>query len=112
MKLLDQVCLKAKTKFKSVGACTFALLSSLTIFTATTLSAAVSAQPTDGGGHRGPPPEALAACKTLASGAACSFTGGRGEAKGSCWAPEGKPLACKPKDAPQRDKQPVPQPKK
>lgn len=52
------------------------------------------------GDRRGPPAEALAACKTLKSGDACSFTADRGEASGSCWAPEGRPLACRPKDAP------------
>ncbi len=57
-----------------------------------------SGSPGGGGGgeHRGPPPEALAACKSLASGAACSFTTERGARSGTCWAPEGKPLACKP----------------
>jgi hypothetical protein len=48
----------------------------------------------------GPPPEALAACKSLASGASCSFTSPRGSMTGTCWAPEGKPLACKPAGAP------------
>jgi hypothetical protein len=52
--------------------------------------------------HHGPPPEALAACSSLTSGAACSFTSPRGPATGTCWAPEGKPLACRPKDAPPR----------
>ena len=50
--------------------------------------------------HRhGPPPEALQACKSLAAGAACGFTGQRGAMKGQCWAPQGKPLACRPADA-------------
>ena len=57
------------------------------------------AQPA-GGEHRKPPPEALDACKALKSGQDCSFTAPRGAVKGSCFAPEGKPLACKPKDAP------------
>jgi hypothetical protein len=50
--------------------------------------------------HRGPPPEALAACKALKSGQDCNFTSPHGAVKGSCFAPEGKPLACRPKDAP------------
>ncbi len=59
------------------------------------------AQPTGGqGGHRPPPAEALAACKSLASGAACNFTSPRGKATGTCFAPEGKPLACRPSGAP------------
>ena len=53
-----------------------------------------------GGGHHPPPPEALAACKSLSSGQACSFTSPHGAEQGSCWAPEGKPLACRPKNAP------------
>lgn len=57
--------------------------------------------PPPGGEHRGPPPEALAACKTAKAGADCSFTQGERSVKGSCWAPEGKPLACRPKDMPQ-----------
>jgi hypothetical protein len=52
-----------------------------------------------GAEHRGPPPEAVAACKSLASGNACSFKGRDQERTGTCWAPEGKPLACKPKNA-------------
>ncbi len=60
--------------------------------------------PGNGAAQGGPPPqppqEALAVCKTLTSGAACSFTGQRGSVTGTCWAPQGKPLACKPKDAP------------
>lgn len=47
-----------------------------------------------------PPAEALAACKSAKQGDACSFTGDRGKASGSCEAPEGKPLACRPSDAP------------
>ena len=46
--------------------------------------------------HRGPPPGALAACKSAANGAACSFTSPRGAETGTCGAPEGKPLACRP----------------
>jgi hypothetical protein len=60
--------------------------------------AAHAAGPPDG---RGPPPEALAACKSESAGAVCSFTGRDGQQlQGACWAPEGKPLACRPKDAP------------
>ncbi len=50
--------------------------------------------------HRGPPPEALAACKALKSGQDCGFTSPHGAVKGSCFAPEGRPLACRPKDGP------------
>jgi hypothetical protein len=62
-----------------------------------------SAQPQGGpppGEHRGPPPEALAACKTAKAGADCSFSHDGRTMKGSCWAPEGRPLACRPTGAP------------
>jgi hypothetical protein len=61
------------------------------------LSAA--AQPPAGGGQHKPPAEAIAACKAAAAGSDCNFTDSRGAHKGTCWAPEGKPLACKPKAA-------------
>lgn len=49
------------------------------------------------GGHRGPPPkEALAACTSSKTGDSCSFTGKRGLISGTCQAPQGKPLGCKP----------------
>ena len=62
------------------------------------LSAFACAQPN----VRPPPPpaEAFAACKAVPAGAACSFSAPQGVVIGSCWAPEGKPLACKPKSAP------------
>jgi hypothetical protein len=64
-------------------------------------SGALFAQSVTGNGAPPKPPaEALAACKTLSSGQECSFTAPHGTVKGTCWAPEGKPLACKPKDAP------------
>ena len=61
----------------------------------------LSAQTADGkGGPRKPPAEALDACKSVSSGEDCSFASPQGTVKGTCWAPEGKPLACRPKDAP------------
>jgi hypothetical protein len=107
MKSLDQTLLKAKAKAKRVLAVTqlfgIALVATLSYF-----NGVAFAQPTEGGGHRVPPAEALAACKSLASGAECGFTSERGTMKGNCWAPEGKPLACKPKGAPMPDEQPAP----
>jgi hypothetical protein len=44
-----------------------------------------------------PPREALDACKSLSANQACRFNSTHGTVVGSCWAPEGKPLACKPK---------------
>jgi hypothetical protein len=65
------------------------------------LSACACAQP-PGGDHRPPPPspEALAACKAAAAGTACNFNSPHGTVSGSCWAPEGRPLACKPTNPP------------
>jgi hypothetical protein len=44
----------------------------------------------------GPPPEALAACSTLKPDQPCSFRARERDLKGTCWAPQGKPLACRP----------------
>jgi hypothetical protein len=65
------------------------------------LSACACPQPA-GGNNRPPPPpaEALAACKATTAGSACSIRTPSGEIGGSCWAPEGKPLACKPTHPP------------
>ena len=46
--------------------------------------------------HRGPPPEALDACANKKMADTCSFTSPRGAVEGTCRAPEGKPLACRP----------------
>ncbi len=50
--------------------------------------------------HRRPPAESFAACKSLAIGATCSFTAPHGAETGTCGAPEGKPLACRPQRGP------------
>jgi hypothetical protein len=67
-----------------------------------TIAMGVAVAQTDEGQqhHRPPPPEALAACKSLSSGQQCSFTSRHGPMTGTCWAPEGKPLACRPKHLP------------
>jgi hypothetical protein len=53
------------------------------------------------GDRRGPPKVALEACASSVRGDPCSFEGRRGEnLEGTCEAPEGKPLACRPADAP------------
>jgi len=73
-------------------------------------SGILSAQPAEGqGGQRKPPPEAIEACKSLSAGQECSFSSPHGTAKGLCWAPEGKPLACKPKNAPSDGSRPLKQ---
>jgi hypothetical protein len=65
------------------------------------------AQPAEGqGGARKPPQEALDACKSLSAGQECGFTAPHGNINGVCWAPEGKPLVCKPKNAPNNDARP------
>jgi hypothetical protein len=64
-----------------------------------------------GGPRGGPPQEAMAACQSLSAGQACSFRARDRDLTGSCWAPEGKPLACKPANAPGRqNKQKTPEP--
>lgn len=59
-----------------------------------------SPQQGQGGGeraHRGPPPEAIAACKSKAMNDSCSFTSPHGAETGTCWQPDAsKPLACRP----------------
>jgi hypothetical protein len=58
---------------------------------------AMSEAPSDAGQHHGPPPpEAISACNSSTSGAQCSFSADGVRLTGTCWAPEGKPLACKP----------------
>ncbi len=52
------------------------------------------------GQHRKPPQEALDACKSSKAGQDCSFTSPHGAVSGTCFAPEGRPLACRPKNAP------------
>jgi hypothetical protein len=73
-------------------------LSHLVCITTLFMVSGLASAQKQGGEHRQPPAEALAACKALTSGAACSFTGPRRSVTGSCFAPEGKPLACRPKD--------------
>ncbi|AWI81113.1 MAG: hypothetical protein CVU19_08585 [Betaproteobacteria bacterium HGW-Betaproteobacteria-13] len=58
------------------------------------------------GGPRKPPQEALDACKSLSNGADCSFNAPSGTVSGTCAAPEGKPLACRPADAPDEGSRP------
>jgi hypothetical protein len=56
-------------------------------------------KPPDGGQgpHGGPPPQAVAACAKLASGATCSFTAPFGNVTGTCrTGPNGGTLACSP----------------
>lgn len=109
MKSLSQTLAKIRPMAKIARAVT--RLFGVVFIASTAFATAALAQPAEGGGHRGPPPEALAACKSLAAGAECGFTGERGSMKGSCWAPEGKPLACKPKDAPGAERPSAPKPK-
>jgi hypothetical protein len=50
-----------------------------------------------GAEHRGPPPEAIAACNALKAGQACSFTSPKGPEKGSCaQGNAGAQLICRP----------------
>lgn len=61
---------------------------------------AQQAQTPGADGQRTPPPEALAACKSLTSGQACSFTAPRGSVTGTCQARQGNALSCRPDNAP------------
>lgn len=63
---------------------------------------AVAEQDQQGHKRRGPPPEAIEACADLSEGAACAFTGRRGDASGICFAPprEDALLACAPEGGP------------
>lgn len=60
--------------------------------------AALACRPAGMPEHRGPPPEAVTACASLAANAACSFAGRGGETvKGTCaTGPDGAALACRP----------------
>ena len=63
-------------------------------------SVAAWAQPGgNGGGRRGPPPEAIEACSGKSEGDTCSFRGRRGDVTGQCRLPpnggQGE-LACAP----------------
>ena len=75
-------------------------LSALIALTLLALTLPLSAQdgPPPGGG---PPREALAACNGRAEGASCTFQGRGGESvTGTCGAPPGRPLACRPAGGP------------
>lgn len=74
------------------------------------VSLAAAAQPATSEKRSGPPEEAIAACKSLQAGKDCSFTGMRGNVTGTCFAPQGKPLACRPKDAPEKRQSKATQP--
>jgi len=64
------------------------------VFGAVNLSAQ---QGTRGGGQGRPPEEMLKACESKAAGDACSAElQGQGEVSGTCFAPQGRPLACRP----------------
>ena len=67
------------------------------LVSAATMSCSVILAQTPQQGQGKPPAEAMQACKALSSGQDCSFTTDKGSRAGTCWAPEGKPLACKPK---------------
>ncbi|MGJ8669024.1 MAG: hypothetical protein ACSHXK_06005 [Oceanococcus sp.] len=62
-----------------------------------TASYGATAQPNgDRPSRRGPPPEAISACKSLSEGDACSFSGRRGDESGQCITTPQDELACAP----------------
>lgn len=70
------------------------------------LSTTANAEPDQQSGkRRGPPPEAFAACADQAEGAACSFSGRRGDVTGSCIIPrhEQGELVCAPEGGPPKE---------
>jgi hypothetical protein len=72
-----------------------AVIASIDVVTAQTPSPAQGGDVN--GEHRGPPPEAIAACKTAKPDQACSFTAPVGTVTGNCWQPDANhPLACRP----------------
>lgn len=56
----------------------------------------------------GPPAQAMQACASLNVGQACSFDDQSRKVNGSCWAPEGKPLACRPSHPARQGRTPGP----
>ncbi|MCK9260615.1 MAG: hypothetical protein RBT39_12675 [Azoarcus sp.] len=84
--------IQLKTPFSRAG-----FVAAVACFSGLLLAQAAIAQQ---GGPRKPPQEALDACKSLSNGADCSFNAPSGTVSGTCAAPEGKPLACRPADAP------------
>lgn len=80
------------SRLPQTGALAFLIVSGLSV----SLAHAQSSE--DGGGRGGPPSAALEACVDKAEGAACSFTGRRGDVEGMCIViPRGEEqLACAP----------------
>lgn len=78
----------------------FLVISSITVAALAGVSSKVFAQQPEESGHKRPPAEALQACEQKKADDACEFKGRQQTMTGTCWAPEGKPLACKPKHPP------------
>jgi hypothetical protein len=82
---------------------TIGSITAMAILAASLTSAHANAEPDQRSGkRRGPPPEAIAACADQTEGAACSFSGRRGEVEGLCFAPpqDQAELACAPEGGP------------
>jgi hypothetical protein len=79
----------------------------LAVILATYITSSIAnAQPEQQSGKRhGPPPEAIDACADQDEGAACSFSGRRGDVTGSCIVPghDQDKLACAPEGGPPKD---------
>jgi hypothetical protein len=73
-----------------------ALFGSVIVHAQSTSGQAAKGGKAEGKG-KGPPREMIAACANKASGASCTATGPQGRTiTGTCMAPEGRPLACRP----------------
>ncbi len=78
------------------------LMTTLVVFTAPAVFAADD-DTRQGNRRHGPPQEAIDACSALTAGDTCTFVGrDEEELTGTCFAPEGKELACKPEGSDER----------
>lgn len=70
-------------------------------------SIAIAGSDKQSGKRRGPPPQAIEACADQEEGAACSFSGRRGDVSGSCIVPPHKQdmIVCAPEGGPPKEHQ-------
>lgn len=85
-----------KSMIRAIRAISTAWVGALTLVAWPCAALAADPQPPQQTRRAGPPPQAIAACGSLSAGQACSFDDQSRKVSGSCWAPEGKPLACRP----------------
>ena len=82
---------------RAASICVAASLAAGYVGAQSTAAPTVPAKLPPSGERRGPPPESIAACKSLKVAQACSFTSPKGAEKGTCAQPDAsQPLACRP----------------